>query len=63
MANLKLPPGEKKIRLNFTIKEKYQNQLKFYSEKLGISMSQFVEDAILEKIHNWRNSINNESIP
>jgi hypothetical protein len=55
MANIKASPGERKIRLNFTLKEKLQPQLQEISLRLGVSMSQFVEESIFEKIERMDN--------
>jgi hypothetical protein len=50
MANIKSLPGEKRVRMPFTLPEKLKPLLKETAEKLHVSMSRFVEDAIMEKI-------------
>ncbi len=50
MANLKVKPEYKKLPAIFTIQSQVVNLLKTTAVNLDVSMSQFVEEAILEKI-------------
>lgn len=60
MANRKVKSENRRVASTYTIQFKLKNKIEEISNKFDISMSQFVEEAIIEKIQKIeQNEFNN----
>jgi predicted HicB family RNase H-like nuclease len=60
MANRTVQPELRRIIQGFTLPENIKPKLRDAAATLGISMSQFVEEAIYEKINKIKSEITHE---